>query len=221
MSVFPLNGWPKPERITLEGKYCRLEPIQLTHSDRLYELVTIPSAEERYRYISNLPPKSREEHEAWIRKEVTSEEFITFVIVNKRTGEIEGRQSLMRIFPEHGSVEIGYVCWGLGMSRTRIATEALFLFASYVFDTLKYRRFEWKCDNANEPSKRAALRFGFQAEGLFRQHMIIKGVNRDTAWFAMLDFEWQKVKDSFVSWLDESNFDEEGNQIHPLTYFRT
>lgn len=212
--------WKSPEKIVLEGNYCRLEPIQLIHSDRLYEIGNLPDAESRYRYIPNLPFPNRAAHDQWIENEIKSTEYVTFVIIDKRTGQVEGRQSLMRIFPEHGTCEIGYVIWGPGMVRTRIATEAVFLFASYVFDTLKYRRFEWKCDNNNEKSKAAALRFGFDFEGLFRQHLIIKGVNRDTAWFAMMDYNWPTLKESFEKWLALSNFDADGKQIADLRSFR-
>ena len=119
---------------------------------------------------------------------------------------------MMRIEPQHGVIEIGYVYWGPAISRTRVATEALYLFARHVFEDLGYRRFEWKCNNHNEPSKAAAQRFGFTFEGIFRQHMIVKGENRDTAWFSMLDGEWPKLKAGFERWLDPSNFDEAGQQ---------
>ena len=118
----------------------------------------------------------------------------------------------MRIVPEHGVIEIGNVYWGRGIARTRLATEALYLFARYVFDELGYRRFEWKCNDRNEPSKAAALRFGFEFEGVFRQHMIVKGESRDTAWFAMLDGDWPALKAEYERWLAPDNFDEAGNQ---------
>ena len=113
-----------------------------------------------------------------------------FAVIDKATGRAEGRQALMRIDPVHGAIEIGHVLWGPAIARTRVATEALYLSARYVFDDLGYRRFEWKCNDRNQPSKRAALRFGFAFEGVFRQHMVVKGRNRDTAWFSMLDSEW-------------------------------
>jgi RimJ/RimL family protein N-acetyltransferase len=212
--------WPYPERITLEGSYCRLVPIELEHADRLYEIVSGPNAEARYRWIPNLPHKNREEFDSWLANEVNTKEMVTFVIVNKETNQIEGRQSLMRIAPEHGVVEVGYVIWGTGMARTRIATEAFFLHANYCLETLGYRRYEWKCDNDNVPSRNAATRFGFSFEGVFHQHLIIKGVNRDTAWFSILDKEWPKLKDSFVKWLDHSNFSDAGQQIQKLGSFR-
>lgn len=215
-----MYDWRTPERITLEGRYCRLEPIRADHSDRIYEIESLPDADSRYRYIPNLPFQNREAHDDWFEKEIISSETVTFAIIDKSTDQIEGRQSLMRIFPEHGTCEIGYVVWGPGMTRTRIATESVYLLASYVFDELKYRRFEWKCDNNNEKSKAAAIRFGFEFEGLFRQHLMVKGVNRDTAWFAMMDFNWPILKTSYEKWLHPSNFDEEGKQIRDLRSFR-
>jgi RimJ/RimL family protein N-acetyltransferase len=212
--------WIKPERVILEGRYCRLEPIDLKHSDRLYELHSLPDAEGRYRWIPNLPFPNRAAHDEWIANEIKCDDYVTFVIIDKKTGQIEGRQSFMRIFPEHGCCEIGYVIWGPAMIRTRIATEGLYLSAAYIFDKLHYRRFEWKCDNDNVKSKAAATRFGFQFEGIFRQHLIIKGVNRDTAWFAMIDSDWEKIKESYEKWLEPSNFDENGNQIKDLRSFR-
>ena len=131
-------------------------------------------------------------------------------VVDSATGRTEGRQALMRIVPEHGVIEIGSIYWGPRMARSRLATEALYLAARYVFDELGYRRFEWKCNDNNTPSKRAAERFGFSFEGIFRQHMIQKGQNRDTAWFAMLDGEWPARKAEYERWLAPDNFD--GNE---------
>ncbi len=219
MTGFP-SSWPFPERVTLEGKYCRLEPIQLSHGDRLYELMTVSNAEDRYLYIPGFPPKSRQEHDEWLSKEINHPDFVTFVVINKATNQVEGRHSLMRIVPEHGVVEIGYVMYSKAMSRTKISTEAFYLTACYVFEVLKYRRFEWKCDNENVPSKNAALRYGFTFEALFRQHLIVKGKNRDTAWFSMLDHEWPALKGSFVQWLDPTNFDDSGMQVKKLNDFR-
>ena len=122
----------------------------------------------------------------------------------------------MRIFPEHGSIEIGGVYWGLPMARTRLATEALFLFARHAFDDLGYRRFEWKCNNRNLGSKAAALRFGFQYEGLFRQDRIVKGESRDTAWFSIIDGEWPALRAEYERWLHPANFDAHGQQLSRL-----
>jgi RimJ/RimL family protein N-acetyltransferase len=137
-------------------------------------------------------------------------------VIDKASGRAAGRQALMRITPEHGVIEIGHILWGPAISRTRAATEALYLAARHVFDDLGYRRFEWKCNNLNEPSKTAAQRFGFSFEGVFRQHMWGKGANRDTAWFSMLDREWPAIKREYERWLDPANFDAAGNQRSKL-----
>jgi RimJ/RimL family protein N-acetyltransferase len=122
----------------------------------------------------------------------------------------------MRIEPAHGVVEVGNIMLAPGLQRTRAATEAMYLMASHVFDQLGYRRYEWKCNAQNEPSRRAALRLGFSFEGIFCQHMVIKDRNRDTAWFAMLDRDWPERKRAFETWLDAANFDREGRQKTPL-----
>jgi RimJ/RimL family protein N-acetyltransferase len=122
----------------------------------------------------------------------------------------------MRIEAKHGVIEVGGVMYSPELQRSRIATEAMYLFARYVFEDLGNRRFEWKCDSLNEPSRRAAKRLGFQFEGIFRQHMMIKGENRDTAWFSMLDTEWPARKAAFERWLDPANFTAAGTQLRPL-----
>jgi RimJ/RimL family protein N-acetyltransferase len=141
-----------------------------------------------------------------------------FAVIDKATGRAEGRQGLMRIDTANGVIEIGNILWGPDIARKRVATEALYLCADYVFDTLGYRRFEWKCNNLNEPSKRAAQRFGFAFEGIFRQHMVQKGRNRDTAWFAMTDGDWPKLKAGYEAWLAPENFDAEGQQKSKLSF---
>ena len=172
---------PRPARVALDGRYCRLEPLDpLRHGDALFAASMAPGAEERFRYLFNAP-QSREGFNEWMAHAVRADDPLIFAVVDTASGRCEGRQTLMRITPEHGVIEIGNILWGPAIARTRVATEALYLFAVYVFETLGYRRFEWKCDARNEPSRRAALRFGFSFEGLFRKHMVIKGENRDTA----------------------------------------
>ena len=135
---------------------------------------------------------------------------------DRASGSCGGRQALMRIVPEHGVIELGGILWGPAVARTRVATDAFALAASYAFDVLGYRRFEWKCDADNAPSRRAAERFGFTYEGTFRQHMVMHRRNRDTAWFALLDHEWPVVKAALEAWLAPENFDAEGRQRRSL-----
>jgi RimJ/RimL family protein N-acetyltransferase len=215
MSVSPAKG--RPQRQVIEGRYVRLEPIGPQHAADLWAASDVPDADERYRYLFESAPASLGDVEAWVQKVQPAEDPLVFAVVDRATGRAGGRQSLMRIVPEHGVIEIGGIYWGPDVARTRLATEALYLFAKLSFEDLGYRRFEWKCNDANAPSKRAAERFGFTFEGVFRQHMIIKGENRDTAWFSMLNGEWPVRKAGFLRWLDEGNFDADGQQKTPLS----
>lgn len=205
-----------PQRIVLEGRYVRLEPIDQEHAADLYEVSTMPGGVERYRWLFSNAPGSLAEMEARIEKAKTETDPIYVAVIDKARGKAVGQQGWMRIRPEHGSVEIGGIYWGLPMARTPLATEALFLFARHAFDDLGYRRFEWKCNDRNEPSKAAARRFGFQFEGVFRQDMIMKGVNRDTAWFSIIDSEWPAMRAEYERWLAPENFDANGVQKSKL-----
>lgn len=207
---------PRPTRVFLDGRYARLEPLGAAHAPALYEASAAPGAERRFAYLSDAPPAALADVEAWIARAAASEDPLFSAVIDQATGRAAGRQALMRIVPEHGVIEIGHILWGAAISRRRAATEALYLAARYVFEDRGYRRFEWKCHNANEPSKAAARRFGFSYEGLFRQHMWTKGANRDTAWFSMLDSEWPSFKREYERWLDPANFDAAGNQLTKL-----
>ena len=203
----------RPERIVLDGRYCRLEPIDAgKHARQLFEASTPPDAARRFRYLFETPPTSLAEVEAWCRKGETSTDPVVWAVIDKRTGRCEGRQTLMRITPEHRCIETGSIYWGPAISRSPVATEANFLFAKYVLDELGYRRFEWKCDALNAPSRRAAERFGFTYEGHFRRAVIVKGRTRDTTWFAMVDEDWSALKAAYERWLDPANFDAAGQQ---------
>ena len=213
--VSPAKG--PPQRVVLEGRYVRLEPLGPQHVAGLYRAATTADGQERFEYLFEFAPQDEAEMAAFVQRAAAKDDPLMWAVVDKATGSAEGRQALMRIVPEHGVIEIGSVYWGPNMARSRLATEALFLHARYVFDELGYRRFEWKCNNFNEPSKRAAQRFGFAFEGIFRQHMIQKGANRDTAWFAMLDRDWPRYRTEYERWLDPSNFDADGRQKSRLS----
>lgn len=201
-----------PQRTVLEGRYVRLEPIDQKHAADLYAVSTMPGGVERYRWLFSNAPGSLAEMEARIEQSKTETDPSYVAVIDKASGKAVGQQGWMRIRPEHGSIEIGGIYWGLPMARTPLATEALYLFARHAFDDLGYRRFEWKCNDRNEPSKAAARRFGFQFEGVFRQDMIMKGVNRDTAWFSILDGEWPAMRAEYERWLSPDNFDAGGQQ---------
>ena len=204
---------PRPGRVVLEGRYARLEPLALAHVEGLMAASADAAS---FDYLFDVPPKGRDDLRAWIEQRMKSEDPLFHTVVDKASGVEGGRQSFMRITPEHGVIEIGNILWGPAIRRTRVATEALYLAAKHVFEDLGYRRFEWKCNDLNAPSKRAAQRFGFAFEGVFRQHMWVKGANRDTAWFAMLDRDWPRLRATYERWLEPSNFDAAGGQRSAL-----
>lgn len=209
MTLIPAKSAPEP--IVLQGRFVRLEPMAPQHARDFFAVSTMPGGPERYRWLFSNAPETLAELEARIA-EMTWGENRYVAVVDQTTGKAVGQQGWMRIRPEHGSIEIGGVYWGLPMARTPLATEALYLFARHAFDDLGYRRFEWKCNNRNEPSKAAATRFGFSFEGIFRQDMILKGESRDTAWFSMLDSEWPALRAEYERWLSPDNFDATGQQ---------
>jgi RimJ/RimL family protein N-acetyltransferase len=223
MIIDPANWTPRqrPERRVLEGRRVWLEPLDpARHGADLFAASTVEDAQERFRWLAEYPPRSRAEFDGWMDRAAASEDPLHFAVVDRHKGRAVGRQTLMRIDAVNGVIETGNIYWGPELSRSAAATEALFLFASYIFDELGYRRFEWKCNDRNEPSKKAALRFGFRFEGVFRQHMIVKGENRDTAWFAMIDREWPDLRAAFEHWLAPANFDSEGRQRERLEALR-
>lgn len=205
----------RPERTVLEGSYVRLEPIGPQHAR---DLLAATSREplERFAYLSSDPPTDIAGFERWTIERGATADPILFAVIDRATGRAGGWQQLMRIDAPNGVIEIGNIYWGPDVARTRIVTEGLYLTARHIFEQLGYRRFEWKCNNRNEPSKRAAERFGFTYEGLFRQHMIVRGENRDTAWFAMLDGEWPTIRAEYERWLAPENFAPDGTQKSPL-----
>lgn len=209
-----------PQRQTLEGQYVRLEPLCANrHGADLFAASTPQDADQRFAWLPETPPPNLNAYLGWAEKAEASQDPLYFAVIDKATGKAGGRQTLMRHDPDHGVIETGHIYWGPDIAGHRTATEAFFLFARHIFDDLGYRRFEWKCNNANLPSKRAALRFGFTFEGVFRQSMVIKGANRDTAWYSMLDREWPAIRAGFEAWLDPGNFDAQGRQIRRLSDF--
>lgn len=219
-----LKNWqprPRPERKLLEGRTVRLEPLNAEkHGDGLFEASSVVDAGGRFAWLFDDPPQTRAAFQPWLDKAEASEDPLFFTVIDKASGKIAGRQTLMRIDAAYGVIEIGNIYWGPLISRKPAATEAQFLFMKYVFDELGYRRYEWKCNNRNEPSKRAAERFGFKFEGIFRQHLVVKGENRDTAWYSIIDKEWPDLRRAYEAWLDPANFDSDGQQKRRLKDFR-
>ena len=219
-----LKNWqprPRPERTTIEGRYVVLEPLSAArHGDGLYAASTVADAGERFRWLFEYPPESRAAFQPWLEKVEASPDPLFFAVIDKASGTIAGRQTIMRIEPAFGVAEIGNIYWGPTVSRTPASTEAHFLFARYFWTARGSRRWEWKCNTRNEPSKRAAERFGFSFEGVFRQHLVVKGENRDTAWYSIIDKEWPALRQAYEAWLDPANFDADGKQKRRLEDFR-
>ncbi|MGC2942260.1 MULTISPECIES: GNAT family N-acetyltransferase [unclassified Brevibacterium] len=211
------TGAQPPRRETIHGRFVDLEPLDsAAHGDDLFAEVTAPTGiDDRFRYLPQTPQTDRGEFDSWIAEAAGSPDPLFFAVVDRSTGRALGRQALMRIDAANGVIEIGHILWGPSLSRTAAATEALFLCAELVFAS-GFRRFEWKCDDDNVPSKRAAERFGFTFEGVFRQHLVVKGRNRDTAWFSIIDSEWPSLRQGYRAWFDEANFDADGRQRESL-----
>ena len=207
-----------PTPVILTGRYVVLEPLNAEeHADALWLLTKGAVNDSLWDYMSDGPYPRREEFYAAIERKAAGPDTRFFAIVDSASGQVAGYASYMRIEPLHRCMEVGNILYAPPLQRTRGATEAMYLMARHAFDELGYRRYEWKCNALNALSRRAALRFGFQFEGIFRQHMIVKGRNRDTAWFSMLDSEWPLRKSNFERWLDPSNFDANGRQIQSLS----
>ena len=207
----------RPERITLAGVHVNIVPLDpAAHAPALYRGSHEAGHESLWRYLFAGPFANQRDFRAYLDQRATALDPLFFTIVDAATAEPKGYASLMRIEPAHQVIEVGNILYLPSLQRTVGATEAMYLLARYVFDGLKYRRYEWKCDARNEPSRRAALRLGFTFEGVFRQHMIVKGRNRDTAWYSMLDTEWPARRAAFERWLDPGNFSADGCQKTPL-----
>jgi RimJ/RimL family protein N-acetyltransferase len=206
----------KPERVQLVGRHITLAPLAPAHAAELYGPAHGAEREPLWAYMGDGPYADETAFGAAIAAKAASLDPLYFAALDKR-GRPDGYLSLMRIEPANRVIEIGNILFTPALQRTRAATEAVFLIARYVFDTLGYRRLEWKCNALNAPSRRAALRFGFGFEGIFAQHMIVKGRSRDTAWYAMLDRDWPARKAAFERWLAPGNFDPDGRQREALS----
>jgi RimJ/RimL family protein N-acetyltransferase len=212
MSV-ELKGWtppPFPARETLEGRWCRLEPISADrHTPDIWP--RMKGQDHLFNHLFWPPPQSEAAYHALLAAMEPRQDIVPYAVVDKADGAAKGHLWIMEIRPQHGVFEVGSITYAPEMQRTRMATEAIHLVGQRGF-SLGYRRHEWKCDDLNAPSKRAAFRFGYTFEGLFRQHMVIKGRSRDTAWFSIIDRDWPERSARFERWLAPGNFDAEGRQ---------
>jgi RimJ/RimL family protein N-acetyltransferase len=205
-----------PERRVLQGRFGRLEPLdEGKHGESLWRAVE--GADPMWHYLPYGPWRDEASFRAWLKERQALADPLYYAVLDNKSGRALGCVTLMRIDQPNGSIETGHIFYSPALQKTPLATEAVFLEAKHAFDDLGYRRFEWKCDNANEPSRRAARRFGFVFEGVFRQHLIVKGRNRDTAWFSIIDGEWPARKQAFERFLAPENFDAEGRQKKSLS----
>jgi RimJ/RimL family protein N-acetyltransferase len=220
----PLPSWKParmPDRITLEGRLVNLVPVDPeVHAEALYVCSHDPADPELWTYLFVGPFPNVSDFRGYLETVATSPTDIFFTIVDRATGRPAGIASYLRIEPQHGVIEIGHIWFGVALQRTPGSTEAMYLLARHAFDDLGHRRLEWKCDALNRRSCRAAERLGFTFEGVFRQHMVNKGRNRDTAWYGMLDGDWPSRRHAFEAWLAPANFDAKGIQVRSLAEIR-
>ena len=210
-----MPGWKpveRPPRTVMTGRYCRVEPIDpARHADDLYRANKLDAAGRNWTYSSVGPFATLEAYREWIQAHCLGDDPLYHAIVDAASGQAVGVASYMRIDPKNGVIEVGHINYSPLLQRKRAATEAMYLMMKRVFE-LGYRRYEWKCDALNAPSRAAAQRLGFSFEGIFRQAVVYKGRSRDTAWYAAIDSEWPELDRAFKRWLDPSNFDAQGNQ---------
>lgn len=209
----------RPGSVRLEGRFCSVEKLDpLRHGDALWQ--SFVGDESLWTYMAAGPFRDEASFRLWLDERAVLLDPCHFAVVDKASAAALGIVTLMEIRPAMRVIEMGSIVYSRALQRTPAATEAQYLMARHVFDDLHYRRYEWKCNALNEPSRRAAARLGFTYEGTFRQHMIVKGRSRDTAWFAMLDGEWPTIRAAFERWLAPENFDSEGGQKTNLAEIR-
>lgn len=219
----PLPQWrppPPPNRLALVGNFCRLLPLDPeAHGPGLFQALVQQADPQSWTYLPADCPTGRSEFQTWLQGRFNEATSRTYVIEVGSPGRLLGTTAFLRIDPPHGVVEIGWVIFGPDLQQTPAGTEAIYLQLKYAFE-LGYRRVEWKCDSLNAPSRAAALRYGFTFEGIFRQAIVTKGRNRDTAWYSLLDREWPHRQAAFQRWLSKENFDDQGRQRFSLTQLR-
>jgi RimJ/RimL family protein N-acetyltransferase len=220
----PVPGWQpreRPARIVIDGKHCRLEPLDVDrHAADLFEAYGQASDGSDWTYLFIGPFGDFDTFRDYLTKAAASPDPLHYTVVDLASGKAVGTLALMRIEPVHGVIEVGSVTFSPLLKQTRISTEAQYLLMRYVFEDLGYRRYEWKCDSLNAPSRKTALRLGFEFEGIFRQAIVYKGRNRDTAWYAIIDHDWPRIRSAFERWLADANFDEDGRQRASLAQLR-
>jgi len=219
----PVPNWtqrPRPSPEPMEGRLCRLEPLNADrHVGALYEAHALDADGRNWTYLPYGPFATFEDLSLWMRSIEKSEDPLFFAIIDLASRQAVGWASYLRIDPAMGSIEVGHVAYSPALQRTRAGTEAMYLMMRQAFDELGYRRYEWKCDSLNAPSWNAAERLGFRYEGIFRQAWVRYGRNRDNAWFSIIDREWPAIRSALERWLDPANFDATGGQRRRLGEF--
>ncbi len=213
-----VSGWsppPRPWRRTMCGRYCTVRPLDPADAHMLWAEFAADVEARNWTYLSHGPYATFAEFRLWLERAAAGDDPLFFTIAN-RLGQPTGMAAYLRITPDAGTIEVGHIHMSPRLQRTPAATEAMYLMMSEAF-TLGYRRYEWKCDSLNGPSRAAAERLGFTFEGIFRQALVYKGRNRDTAWYAILDREWPALREVFERWLAANNFDDEGRQRERLS----
>ncbi len=212
---------PRPPRTAMEGRFCRIEPIDPgRHAADLFAANSDDRDGRNWTYLPHGPITRLDDYRQWIERFCLGDDPLYHAILERQSGRAVGVASLMRIDPANGVIEVGGINYSPRLQRSPGATEAMYLLMRRVFDELGYRRYEWKCDALNAPSRAAAARLGFRFEGIFRQAIVYKGRSRDTAWFSIIDSEWPTLKTAFERWLDPANFDESGRQRQRLSECR-
>jgi RimJ/RimL family protein N-acetyltransferase len=215
-----LPGWTArlaPPRTPMQGRFCRVEPVDIgRHAGELFAANSLDADGRNWTYLGVDAPRSLDEYVAWLRKLTAGDDPLPQAIVDEATGKTVGLATYMRIDRANGVIEVGNINYSPLLQRKPAATEAMFLMMRRVFDELGYRRYEWKCDSLNAASRAAAARLGFQYEGTFRQLIVYKGRNRDTAWFSIIDSEWPALRLAYERWLAPENFDADGKQKRAL-----
>lgn len=216
----PLPQWqapPFPTRSVLTGRYCRLEPLDpAQHAKPLFNAFQSEASAAHWTYLPYGPFEALDKYRDWLEQQSQSTDPLFMTIVDQKDDAAVGLAAYLRITPASGSIEVGHLNYTPRLQHTTAATEAMSLMMAQAFE-LGYRRYEWKCDALNAPSRRAAERLGFTFEGVFRQATVVKGRNRDTAWYAVLDSEWPRLQAAFIRWLDPANFDASGRQRFSLS----
>ncbi len=221
---FPVSDWtprPLPPRTAMTGRYCRVEPVSVRdHAADLYAAYGDAPDGRDWTYLPVDRFADFASYRDYLTRAASEPDRMHHAIVDLATGRAVGTAALMRADPANGTIEVGYITYSPRLKRTRAGTEAMFLLMRRAFDELGYRRYEWKCDSLNAASRAAAERFGFRFEGVFRQAVVYKGRNRDTAWLSVIDSEWPRVRAAFERWLEPENFSEDGRQRRSLAEIR-